>query len=98
MTAPGAWRPWWTGRARRGPARSAVDGSARGDGPTMRPMLTPVLRLLVPALAVIAVLPAADGTPEPILTNSPTRRLPLGNVDLATVASANLYVTSDGGA
>jgi len=59
---------------------------------------------LVTTLAMIASLPAADGTPAsnapptPVLSNSPTRRLPLVVHDLSLVATAHLFVTSNGGA
>ena len=58
---------------------------------------------LVSTLAIIAALPAADSAPEttihptPLLSNSPTRKLPLVVDDVSLVANAHLYVTSDGG-
>ncbi len=66
----------------------------------MRNIMTCDIRLLLPTLLAAAALSAADPTPAPApkLSNSPTRKLPLGVEDPAQVAKATLYVTSDGGA
>lgn len=60
--------------------------------------MTRALRLMVPALVGLSSLAAADSSPAPLLTNSPTRRLPLVVDDVSLIERANLYMTSDGGA